>query len=459
MEQKCLVLSVKILFTEDDSCVKLAEEEHEHVCSSDDDEYEMSKTGEDQSEVNKNLKNIHDTILKNDEREFDHLSRFFDKDLLELTNNRGLNSLHLAAKSGNLKFFQRILVFGLNMKSRVMDGRNCLHIAAYTGSHLVCQFLLENDSSLFLDKDRYDMNPAHWAALGGQDHILRLMMEHKCDLLKKTKYGENLVLFACIGQHVSVCKFVKSHEKIKNLLNDKNTEGWNSIQYAAKSGNLDLFKFLVENKVDIKNESDQTKKNCLHTACENGNLDICKYIIHVEPELLKKSSNSNQHVGHYAAKSGNTEILRFLIEQLDGDITKPLLACPTKDKINILHIACKFARFDMCVLIADTYPNLINEISEKGWNAALFITEKAGAEKERINILNFLVQRRLNVYHVSRSGKTILYNACVNRSPNLVRHLLKHYPDLLDIEKTMDPRQAAKSKEIEDIFIHHFERK
>lgn len=407
--------------------------------------------------MNKNLKKIHDTIFKHDEREFDHLSRCFDKDLLELSNNRGLNSLHLAAMSGNLKFFQRILNFGLDMKSRAMDGRNCLHIAAYTGSHLVCQFLLESDPSLFLDRDRYDMNPAHWAALGGQDHILELMMKHKCDLLKRTKYGENLVLFACIGQRMSVCKFVQSREEIKDLLHAKNTEGWNSIQYAAKSGNLDVFKFLVENEVDIKNESDQTKKNCLHTACEKGSLDVCKYIIHVEPELLKKSSNSNQHVGHYAAKSGNTDILRFLIEQLDGDITNPLLACPTKDKINILHIACKFARVDMCVLIADTYPSLINEISEKGWNAALFITEKAGAEKERIKILNILVQRRLNVYHVSRSGKTILYNACVNRSPRLVKHLLKHYPDLLDIEKSMDPRQAAKSKEIEDIFIQHFE--
>ena len=98
----------------------------------------------------------------------------------------------------------------------------------------------------------------------------------------------------------------------------------------------------------------------------------------------------------------------------------------------------------ICVLIADTYPSLINEISEKGWNAALFITEKAGAENERIKILNFLVQSRLNVYHVSRSGKTILYNACVNRSSKLVKHLLKYYPDLLDIEKSMDPRQAAK---------------
>lgn len=62
----------------------------------------------------------------------------------------------------------------------------------------------------------------------------------------------------------------------------------------------------------------------------------------------------------------------------------------------------------MCVKIADTFPDLINEITEKGWNAALFITEKAGAERERIKILHFLEKRELNVYHVTRSGKTIL---------------------------------------------------
>lgn len=42
--------------------------------------------------------------------------------------------------------------------------------------------------------------------------------------------------------------------------------------------------------------------------------------------------------------------------------------------------------FDMCVEIADTFPDLINEITEKRWNAALFITEKAGAEREIIKI-------------------------------------------------------------------------
>lgn len=166
-------------------------------------------------------------------------------------------------------------------------------------------------------------------------------------------------------------------------------------------------------------------------------------------------------MGHYAAKGGNIEILELLIEKLrDTSAFKPALhENATTDNINILHIACRHARFDMCVKIANTFPDLISEITERGWNAALFSTEKAGAEKDRIMIFNFLEKRGLNIYHVTRSGKTILYNACVNRSAKLVKYLLNHYPDLLNIEKSMDPRKAAKSQEIENVFMEHLDMK
>lgn len=38
----------------------------------------------------------------------------------------------------------------------------------------------------------------------------------------------------------------------------------------------------------------------------------------------------------------------------------------------------------MCVKIADIFPDLINEITEKGWIAALFITEKAGQKEKEL---------------------------------------------------------------------------
>lgn len=411
-----------------------------------------------------NLQKLHNLIVHGEDQEFVHFSQEFDKESLEKLNHRGLNSLHLSAKSGNLNIFKQILKLNVNIETLTTDGRNSLHIAAFCGSPSICTYILDCRKDLFDVTDRYNMNPAHWAALAGQHSILELLSEHGCNLsLRTPKYEENIVLFACIGESYNVCNFVGRNKDITDLLHATNSEGWNSIQYAAKSGNLEVFRYLCDMKVNIRNRSKQTGKNCLHTACEKGNIEICRYILEERNErtLITQLDKHEQHVGHYAAKSGNIEILELLIKKLsDTAALKPaLLENATTDNINILHIACRHARVDMCVKIADTFPDLISEITERGWNAALFITEKAGAEKDRIMILNFLKIRGLNIYHVTRSGKTILYNACVNRSAKLVKYLLDNYPDLLNIEKSMDPRKAANSEEIEDVFRKHLDMK
>lgn len=415
-----------------------------------------------EGDPNTDLPKLHDALVKNDEQEFNLLIKDIDKHSLNMFNNRGFNSLHLSAKGGNLKCFCQILK-SVDINSKAVDGRNCLHIAAYNGSYSICKFIFQNHKQLFSERDvRYNMNPAHWAALGGQESILELIMKFDYKIIseKTPKYEENIVLFACMGQSVAVCEFVKNckENEISELLHALNSEGWNAIQYAAKSGSFEVFEFLVANKVDIRNKSKQTHKNCLHTACERGHKDICQYILKLAPDLIETTDKYEQHVGHFAVKSGDTEILHLLLQKTkEMKHQNKFLAKGTTHNINILHIACRHARYDMCVAIVKQFPDLINEITEKGWNAALFITEKAGAEKERVKILKFLEKHKLNVFHVSRSGKTILYNACVNRSKQLVQYLLKYYPDLLNIEKSMDPSKAAKSEEIENIFKHHYE--
>ena len=165
---------------------------------------------------------------------------------------RGFNSLHLAAKVGNYdEFKQKWEEFSCveNRDLRTRDGRNCLHIAAYFGHLKICEHILRENKTLFSSKDNNKMNPAHWAALGGKTSVLDLMLEYGCDLEEKTDpYEENIVLFACIGNSLEVCEFAERN--FPALLHDKNREGWNPIQYAAKSGYLKIFKFLYDNKVN-----------------------------------------------------------------------------------------------------------------------------------------------------------------------------------------------------------------
>lgn len=62
---------------------------------------------------------------------------------------------------------------------------------------------------------------------------------------------------------------------------------------------------------------------------------------------------------------------------------------------------------------------MVEQITEKGWNTAFFITDKDDAEADRIKILKYILDHGLHVNHVSESGKTILVNARINDLNNI----------------------------------------
>lgn len=99
----------------------------------------------------------------------------------------------------------------------------------------------------------------------------------------------------------------------------------------------------------------------------------------------------------------------------------------------------------------DILHDLVLELTEKGWNAALFLTERAEDELKRIEILKLLDRHGLDVHHASRAGKTILYNACANQSTKLIKYLLQNYPDLLCLERSVDAQTATDSTEIKSL--------
>lgn len=373
------------------------------------------------------------SIVAGDFRTFQYLIQKFDKHSLEEVDSNGFNCLHSAANGGNLSIFKKICNVGVSVEKKTIDGSNILHIAAHHGCYPICKYILDNHSALFSLKDNLGMNPAHSAANAGQYHILDLMLKQGCDLFAEDeKNNENIVHLACMGGSLEVCQFVKANKNLEKLLHAKNGGGWNSIQCATKNGHLDIVKFLLENGVDVKNKSKKIGKNCLHTACEFGNYEICEYIISKAPNLLTETDSYGQHAGHYAAKNGYTDILQLLIKT-----NKNALQKASNDKINILHVACENAHYDMVVKIAKVFPLMVKEITEKGWNAALFITDKADAEGERIKILKHLLDHGLDVYNVSKSGKTVLVNARKNNLKDIEQYLSEQFPKLIGTKRSI----------------------
>lgn len=393
----------------------------------------LHETEKNQNECNVNQ--LRTSIVDGDIQTFLYSIQNFEKTSLEKVDLRGFNCLHLAAKGGNLSIFKRILHLGVSIEKTTNDGQNSnvLHIAAHHGCLPICNHVLNNHKWLFSQKDNSGMNPAHYAALAGQYHILELMLKQNCNFFDNTeRYVENIVHLACMRGSLEVCEFVNSNQKISSLLHAKNCEGWNSIQCATKNGHLEIVEFLFENTVDVKNKSTKTGKNCLHTACKTGYYQICKYLLGKDPTLLAEVDIHGQHAGYHAVKNGHIDILELLIKTNKSELRKT-----TPDKINILHVACKYAWYNECVIISKEFPYMVHEITEKGWNAALFVAEKPDKEDERIKILTYLVSKKLNVCHESRSGKTILVNARNNNLNNIVKYLTENFEKLKSIKRSI----------------------
>lgn len=88
----------------------------------------------------------------------------------------------------------------------------------------------------------------------------------------------------------------------------------NKLHYAARYGNLELVKYLVENdRIDVssKNANDNTP---LHFAARHGHIQVVKYLVqqkNASPIALTKMKSTPLH---YAALGGHFDVAEFLID-------------------------------------------------------------------------------------------------------------------------------------------------
>lgn len=85
------------------------------------------------------------------------------------------------------------------------------------------------------------------------------------------------------------------------------------IHYAARQGDLNRVKLLVEKGADV-NEKDDYRSSVLHYAVESGNLELALYLVEKGADVNAKN-NYGTAVLHFTAKSGSLELVELLVKQ------------------------------------------------------------------------------------------------------------------------------------------------
>ena len=151
------------------------------------------------------------------------------------------------------------------------DGYTPLNLAAGNGHLRICRLIYENLSS--------DLDDKQW-----------------CLLLRVSAYG---------GQY-EVCKF------FVNEVRNKHLENVDSILFtAARQGNLDICRLLVEN-LNVTQKSKHKCQTSLHVAAENGHFEVYKLIMACFNDINPSDDQGTTPL-HLAAEIGHFRLCELIL--------------------------------------------------------------------------------------------------------------------------------------------------
>jgi len=203
------------------------------------------------------------------------------------------------------------------MDSGYQDSWNSLHSAAREGQVDVCQMIVDNV------RDKNPMNsdgttPLHVAAEHNQPKICRIIMRHLKDMHPIDRWGWSPLHWAVSKGHYEVClailEIVHRTHQTRNPSHD--TGGYRTpLHVAVQYDRPRITNLLLKSAVE-KNPPDEDGVTPLHLAARDGKLQLCKLILSVvqDKNPLDKSGVSPLHL----AKQRSFRFAEAYLKLLDG---------------------------------------------------------------------------------------------------------------------------------------------
>lgn len=190
----------------------------------------------------------------------------------------------------------------------------------------MCEYIFDNFNDLVVAKSKDGWTAASHATKNGNTDVLKFLVAKEVSLDHKSESDRNALHIASDNGHLEACIFLT--DKCPSLLSAHDKKGRYPVYFAARSGNIELLKYL-ETKTDLTKETN-TGMNVLHMACLHDHIEMCKYILDRYPNLNVKRTENGWTTAHFVAGRGNNkgneiEIFKMLIND--------------KNPVEIMHLS------------------------------------------------------------------------------------------------------------------------
>ena len=343
-----------------------------------------------------------------------------------LMDNRGWNTLHLAAQSGDTDIISLIHSHLPNIESKTGEGYTPLMVAALCGKLHAVKWFLEKGATVACEGNR-GWNTLHYAAQGGDTDIISLIHTHLPNIESKTgegltplmvaavtgklhavkwflekgatvacedKRGWNTLHSAAQGGDTDIISLIHTH--LPNI-ESKTGEGYTPLMVAALCGKLHAVKWFLEKGATVACENNRGW-NTLHCAAECGDTDIIS-LIHTHLPKIESRTNAGSTPLMVAALCGKLHAVKWFLEK------GATVNCEDNRGWNTLHHASKGGDTDIISLIHTQLPNIESNTGE-GYTP-LMVAAFCG----KLHAVQWFLERGANPWAKDNKGEDSFYHA------------------------------------------------
>lgn len=268
-----------------------------------------------------------------------------------------------------------------------------------------------------------DDSPLHSAARAGNIMAIRDIIddaaeEELTELLSKENWAGETALFVAAeyGYYELVRELIEFYDLPAAGIKAKN--GFDALHIAAKQGDLEVVKVLMEAHPELSMTVDIANTTALHTAATQGRIEVVNYFLESESSLATIAKSNGKTALHSAARNGHVEVVKALLSK------EPRITTRTDKKgQTALHMACKGQNnLDVVAELIRADASTINTVDSKG-NTPLHIA----ARKGRTQIVKFLLgQKETDTRVVNRSNETAMDAAEKQGNSDITAILQEH---------------------------------
>lgn len=298
-----------------------------------------------------------------------------------------------------------------------VEGRTALHLAVAQQNEPAVKALLLLDQCEVSLQDNLKRSPLHWAAVLGNPHLVKLLLDNGADYTVADNNGATALHYVAQSDFCETVKVFLSSEKIKDI---PDNEGRTALMWAAGKGSEHALQTMLDHGLDVHTK-DKTGGTALHSAAYSGHVDCVKLLIKFGACI--DALDNLQHTPLFrACEMGHTEVVDELIRN------EATVNLEDQEGRSLLHWAALGGHAPICLALVEE--GLAPDTKDHLGRTPLQCAAHGGFVK----FMTVLLERGANVDHQDNDGITALHRSCTSGHLEAVKLLVwyKAFPNFTE---------------------------